>query len=102
MKNILLVCSTGMSTAMMVQKMQKAAEKLEEEVKVWAIPENELSKNISQADVILLGPQIRFMLEKFKADAGTKPVGVIDMRDYGVMNGEKVLKAALDLMVGTK
>jgi PTS system cellobiose-specific IIB component len=91
-----------MSTAMVVQKMQAAAEKIGEEAKIWAIPENELSKNIDQADVILLGPQIRFMLEKFKAAAGTKPVGVIDMRDYGTMNGEKVLKMALDLIAGGK
>ena len=36
--------------------------------------------------------------ENNKAKVGDTPVAVIDMRDYGTMNGEKVLKTALDLI----
>jgi PTS system cellobiose-specific IIB component len=100
MKNILLVCATGASTAMVVQKMQAAAKRQELEVTIRAIAENDLNKNVDQADVILLGPQIRYMLDKIKSIANGKPVEVIDMRDYGTMNGEKVLKSALELIKG--
>ena len=53
-----------------------------------------------KTDVVLLGPQIKFALpeiKKFTDQAGNK-IGVIDMMDYGMMNGEKVLNMALELL----
>ena len=50
------------------------------------------------ADVLLLGPQVRFLESKMKGLAGDKPVAVIDMQAYGTMNGEKVLEQALNLL----
>ncbi len=35
--NILLVCSAGMSTSMLVTRMEKAAEELGVEAKIWAV-----------------------------------------------------------------
>ena len=49
-------------------------------------------------DVMLLGPQVRFLESKMKAIAGGKPVAVIDMQAYGTMNGAKVLEQALKLL----
>ena len=37
MTNILLVCSAGMSTSMMVKKMQEAAEEKKIEAEIWAV-----------------------------------------------------------------
>ena len=37
-------------------------------------------------------------LENVKKLAGSVPVEAIDMRDYGMMNGEKVLKHAMEVM----
>ena len=51
-------------------------------------------------DVILIGPQIRYELENVKSLAGDVPVAAIDMRDYGMMNGPKVLDQALALVEG--
>ena len=49
--------------------------------------------------MILLGPQIRHMLgDVQKVVAGRCPVEVIDMRDYGMIRGDKVLAKALKLM----
>ena len=58
------------------------------------------SFEVPKADVVLLGPQIKFALpeiKKFTDQAGNK-IGVIDMMDYGMMNGEKVLNMALELL----
>lgn len=96
MKNILVVCSAGMSTSLLVNKMKEAAEKKHVEVKIWAISEAEIKNHIDEAHVVLLGPQIRFMVDKIRAAAGNKPVEVINMADYGMMNGEKVLETALE------
>ena len=45
------------------------------------------------ADIILLGPQVSFQVDKIAKEAPC-PVEAIKMRDYGTMNGEAVLKAA--------
>ncbi|GFP76468.1 PTS sugar transporter subunit IIB [Clostridium fungisolvens] len=96
MIRILLCCSAGMSTSLLVQKMRKSAEEKGIEAEIWAIPQPELPENKDKADVILLGPQIRFALGEVKEMVGPdKPVDVIELRDYGTMNGKKVLDFAL-------
>lgn len=48
------------------------------------------SLKIDDYDVVLLGPQIRFKLDEVKktAEEHGKAAEVIDMRVYGMMNGE--------------
>ena len=55
------------------------------------------SKNV---DVLLLGPQVRFMQNQFAEKLEPKgiPLDVINMQDYGMMNGAKVLEQAEKLM----
>ena len=51
----------------------------------------------------MLGPQVRHCLNQIKNIVdGRIPVEIIDMRDYGMMNGEKVLKRALELLDNEK
>ncbi|AZS14306.1 PTS sugar transporter subunit IIB [Paenibacillus lutimineralis] len=99
MKRITLVCAAGMSTNLLVTKMNIASVKEKVAVKIQAVPESEFEKYSKETDILLLGPQVRFMLPEFKAKyepAGIK-VAVINSADYGMMNGEKVLKEALAL-----
>lgn len=99
MNNILLVCSAGMSTSMLVKKMQEAAEKKGIEATIWAVGDAEAQINSEKADVIMLGPQVRFLEKKMKDMVNNeKPVAVIDMQSYGTMNGAKVLDTALSLI----
>lgn len=101
-KEIMLVCAAGMSTSMLVSRMQKSAEDRGLEVEIFAVSANEAdSKMETQAiDVMMLGPQVRYMKSKFeeKADQQGIAIDVINMQDYGMMNGEKVLDRALELM----
>ena len=99
MKKILLVCNAGMSTSMLVAKMKKAAQADGVEVSIEAKSLADAKKEIQEANIVLLGPQIRYELENVKKLAGSVPVEAIDMRDYGMMNGEKVLKHAMEVMV---
>ena len=99
MVKILLVCSAGMSTSFMVNKMKDSAKARGIEAEIWAVADAEAAANIEKADIMMLGPQVRFLEKKMKdlvKDA--KPVQVIDMASYGTMNGEKVLKQALSLI----
>lgn len=98
MKNILLVCNAGMSTSMLVKKMQESAQSQGIEASIEAKSLTEAKKDLGQADVILIGPQIRYELESVQNLAENIPVAAIDMRDYGMMKGEKVLAQALELL----
>ena len=53
-----------------------------------------------KADVVSSGSQIKFALPEIKkfTDQAGNTIGVIDMMDYGMMNGEKVLNMALELL----
>ena len=98
MTKILLVCSAGMSTSLMVNKMKHAAAERGLEAENWAVADAEAANNIGNADIMMLGPQVRFLESKMKGIAGDKPVTVIDMVAYGTMNGEKVLDQALKIL----
>lgn len=98
MKKILLVCNAGMSTSMLVKKMQQAAQEMKVEVSIEAKSLAEAKKEIETADIVLLGPQIRYELDNVKKIAGTTPVENINMMDYGMMNGKKVLEHALSVI----
>ena len=100
--NILLVCAAGMSTSLLVNKMNEAAKAKGMELEINAYPIGSLDKYASAADVILLGPQVRYELNNVKGKYPDKPVSVIDMRDYGMMNGEKVLNFAIRLVEESK
>jgi len=99
LKKIMLVCSAGMSTSLLVTKMQKAATARSLEVEIFAVSEAD-SKNYSDVNVVLLGPQVRFLLKKMEANFNPKgiQVQVIDSINYGLMNGDKVLDQALSLI----
>ena len=102
MKRIMLVCAAGMSTSLLVTKMQAAAREAEGlEAEIFAVSATEADERLADTnapvDVLLLGPQVRYMQNEFETKL-TIPVAVIDMRDYGTMNGEAVLKTALELM----
>lgn len=98
MTNILLICSGGMSTSMLAEKMRDAAAAKGVDVKVWAVGEQAAADNIPQADVVLVGPQMRFKVAGFQKEYPGTPVDAIDMRDYGMMNGAAVLDKALALL----
>lgn len=100
MKRITLVCSAGMSTSLLVTKMNAAAVKMKADVKIIAVAEVQLKEHWNETDVLLLGPQVRFLLGKLKSEGEKRgiPVEVINSIDYGTMNGEKVLNQALALL----
>lgn len=96
MKKILLACNAGMSTSLLVSNMQKYAKEIGVEVMIEAVPVLQAEKSWQDWDIILLGPQVRHVIGKFNETVqGQIPVLVIDMRDYGLMNGKNVLNTAL-------
>lgn len=94
-KNIYLFCSAGMSTSLLVNKMRVQAEKYDVPVNIEAFPESLAAEKGADADLVLLGPQIAWMLDDIKKLLPSKPVEVIDSLLYGKIDGLGVLKAAV-------
>jgi len=102
MKKIMLVCAAGMSTSLLVTKMEVAAKEAGDEIEIFALPISDGEKKLEEVDCVLLGPQVRFQkaqIEKLIAEKNLNlPVDVINMKDYGMMNGKAVYEFALKLM----
>lgn len=99
MIKIMLACSAGMSTSLLVTKMEDAAKESSIESQIWAIPESNIQNEIEKCDVLLLGPQVRYVLSKAQeiAKPHNIPVEVINMMHYGTVNGKAVLDRAIEL-----
>ncbi len=97
---ILLCCAVGMSTSLLVRKMKKYAESNSINCTIWAIPAEAIHHHMDKADVILLGPQVRFLLRDVTNAASKKgvPVSIINTVDYGTFNAKEVLELALKLV----
>lgn len=93
-KKILLACSGGFSTSMLVQRMKEAAVAKNLNIEILAVGEDNIFEQLD-SDVLLLAPQITHKLEDLSSDLNM-PVFTIDMMDYGMMNGEKVLAEVLE------
>lgn len=90
MKKIVLICAAGMSTSLLVEKMKVAAQKQGYEAAIAAYSVADAKEVTKDADVVLLGPQIRFQLAKIK-EMTNCPVEAIDMTAYGMMDGESII-----------
>jgi cellobiose PTS system EIIB component len=100
MKRILLACSAGMSTSLLVTKMEQHVASINEKAKIWAVGQDQARKDMANADVVLIGPQMSFLKGELQKEAdkyGIK-VDVIDMMAYGLADGKKAYEQAVKLM----
>lgn len=96
MYHILLVCNAGMSTSMIVRKMMDAAKEKGVEAAIWAVGTSDIKGEADKADIIMLGPQVKYMAKRLEEQiGGSKKIVSINMMDYGTMNGGKILDHAL-------
>lgn len=98
MMNILLVCNAGMSTSILVEKMKKVALEKNMEARIWALSSTEAKNTKEDVDVVLVAPQLKFAVKDIQNSFDGKPLGVIDMRIYGTIDGAKALDQAINLI----
>lgn len=96
---IMLACCAGMSTSMVVAKMEEAAKAQGKDYKIWAVEQGQIEEELGNFDVLLLGPQVRHILRKVTKIVGENvPVAVIEPAAYGRCDGEAILKQAESLV----
>lgn len=93
---ILLVCSSGMTTSLLVNKMIDASLAMGNNDKIWAVGQNELDKSIAESDVLLLSPQMKFLFNKIedKCKKHDVLIGEIPTNFYNKIDGESILNFA--------
>ena len=98
MYKIMLCCSAGMSTSLLVRKMVEAANERDLPVQIDAYGVSG-DMQFPQYQVVLLGP-VKYMLKTLsdKAASLNIPVQPIDTMDYGMQRGDNVLNYALSLI----
>lgn len=96
---IALVCQHGASTSMCVARMREEAEKNQLDVEINAYSETQMENLVLEKDAILLAPQMGFKKDIFKNQFPefADRMDVINTMDFGMMDGKKVLKRALEL-----
>ncbi len=92
MKKIVLFCGAGMSSSLLVLKIKDAAIAENYECKVEAFSSTN-AQYAKDADIVLIGPQIRFNLKELQNELSC-PVVVIEDDAYASMNGVKILAQA--------
>lgn len=88
--NIILACNAGMSTSILCRRMKDEAARRGLDVTIEAVPVSDLEDCAATADIILLGPQVRYA-EKSVRGYAKCPVEVLEMKEYGSMNGGAIL-----------
>lgn len=98
MRKIVLLCAQGMSTGMLMNKMRAAAAAENYECTIDAYAVSQAATMAADADCVLIGPQVRYELDNVKKILPDRKIAVIDMKDYGRLNGANVLKSAKKLI----
>ncbi len=103
MIRVLIVCSWGMSTSLLVDSMLAAAAERKYEVTIEALSAGEYAAKVDECDVVLIAPQIRHLRKSIEklATAEGKPVALIEPFHYATMNGQAVLDQVLHLLPGS-
>ncbi len=86
MKKVILVCNAGMSTGMLAKKIEQASNQT---LEVRAYSEAEYRDHLDGVDLILVAPQIRFLMPQIQK-AVSIPVHAISPVKYGIMDGKGV------------
>lgn len=93
---ILFVCAGGLSTSIVMKKINKYAEEKGEDITVEAVGISEVEDVWEKYDCILAAPQVRNRLNEIK-EMVKIPVGSMAPQDYAIGNAENIIKLAKSL-----
>lgn len=94
---ILLCCSGGLSTSVLMNKMKQYAQGKGIELEIKAVGLGALDEEKNQGwECVLVGPQVSFNLKNIQDTMGV-PCAVVNTMDYAMANSENVFKQASKL-----
>lgn len=99
--NILLVCAGGMSTSILMKKLEKYCNEKDIPLKINAVGLADYQEAAVGMDVLLLGPQVGYRTNEVQANVNI-PVACIAPDDYGLYRCENIIKQAKELISKSK
>ncbi|MBY4797459.1 PTS sugar transporter subunit IIB [Collinsella sp. AGMB00827] len=97
MKKVLVCCTAGVSTSLLVSKMQHVATERNLGIEIEAHPMSDAVSKISEADLVLLSPQIGFAKGSVE-EVSTVPVSVIDQDLYARADAPGIMDGVAELL----
>lgn len=95
MLNILMVCSGGMSSAIVENALKKEAEKENIEINIKAVGTGAFTDEVKgNWDLVLVAPQVRHRYDGFEAMAKNEgiPIELIPPQSYSPLGGPKLME----------
>lgn len=98
-KTILLICTAGITTGLLVKNMQRAADEKGLAVHIYSAPAIIAEQILQQqtVDALLIGPQSKYEVNRLKDFLMVK-YKLIKETDYELLDGEAVLADSLTLL----
>jgi len=90
---ILLVCAGGMSTGLLMKKMEAYWAENGKELTINAVGLGEYEDVYKDYDIIMVGPQVSYRMKEIKETTGL-PCDAIASFDYAVGNCPNIMKLA--------
>lgn len=97
MKKVLVCCTTGVSTSLLVSKMQNVAKERGLDYQIEAYPISKAVEHLSEADAVLLSPQVAFAAPNIK-EGSQAPVAVIDDVQYASADAGSIVDSIAELL----
>lgn len=94
---ILLVCALGMSTGLLMLKMEEYWAEQGVELKVDAVSIGDFADVCHDYDIIMVGPQMAYRINEIVEGSGGMTVAAIPAADYAIHNCANIMKLAQDL-----
>lgn len=93
---ILLVCAGGMSTSILMKKMDEYWKQQGEELVIKAVGLAEYQDVYQNFDIVMVGPQVSYRLKEIKENTNL-PCSAIESFDYAIANCPNIMKLAKKL-----
>lgn len=90
MMKVMLVCTAGMSTSLVMNKIDRYAKENNIDMELKAYPLQEYHEHVQEYDIILLGPQISYKCEEIRKNVKL-PVAIIDSLDYALGKADQII-----------
>lgn len=99
---ILLMCANGLSTGILMNKMNDWGKKNGVELEVRAVPVDDCAGIYKEYDCLLIGPQMAYKLKEVQKIATDRPVAAINPQDYALGRVDNIMKCVNELIKGVK
>lgn len=101
-KNLLLICTAGITTGLLVRSIEKEIEKREIPLHVYSAPSIIAEQIIDKQkiDGILIGPQAQYEIQRLEGLLNSKkiPYQLISKENYELLNGSGVLDEGIEIL----